>query len=91
MINYEFTDEQIIAAAKAGYESCRSFNVATGDRTQVPWEWVTEQDRNDTIKGVRDVATGRLLVEQTEDVIFTTVVRVVLEALMNSEESKPGV
>lgn len=58
MTNYDFTEEQILAAAKAAHECNRAFCVAIGDNSQVPWEWAEEWQRTSAVNGVRGVIKG---------------------------------
>jgi hypothetical protein len=55
---YNYTDEQILAAAKAAHECNRAFCVAIGDNSQVPWEWSEAWQRDSAINGVKGVLKG---------------------------------
>ena len=58
MNNYEFTNEQILAAAKAAHECNRAFCIAIGDNSQVTWEWAEQWQRDSAINGVKGVIKG---------------------------------
>jgi hypothetical protein len=55
---YNYTDEQILAAAKAAHECNRAFCVAIGDNSQVPWEWAEQWQRDSAVAGVQGVLNG---------------------------------
>ena len=54
----QYTDEQILAAAKAAHECNRAFCVATGDNSQVPWEWAEEWQKEASTNSVKAVING---------------------------------
>lgn len=58
MNNYNYTDEQILAAAKAAHECNRAFCVAIGDNSQVTWEWAEQWQRDASLTLVKDIANG---------------------------------
>lgn len=58
MNNYNYTDEQILAAAKAAHECNRAFCVAIGDNSQVTWEWAEQWQRDSAVNGVKGVING---------------------------------
>lgn len=57
-MDYQYTDEQILIAAKAAHEANRVFCVAIGDNTQVPWEWAEQWQRDSAVNGVKGVING---------------------------------
>lgn len=54
----QYTDEQILAAAKAAHECNRAFCVAIGDNSQVPWEWAEEWQKEASVNSVKAVING---------------------------------
>jgi hypothetical protein len=92
-MKHDYTEEQILKAAIAAYESNRAFSVALGDRTVVPWEWADDFTKKVFTACVRGVPEGRLpfAEDQPRASIFKAVVTSVLESLVNYEESLPGV
>ncbi len=87
-MNSQYTDKQILAAAKAAHECTRAFCLAIGDNTQVPWEWVEQQQRESYIHDVLGVASGDIQVaSKGKDHIYITVVKAVLETF----DREPGV
>lgn len=53
-----YTEEQILAAAKAAHECNRAFCVATGDTSQVSWEEAPEWQKESAVNGVKGVING---------------------------------
>ncbi len=88
-----YTEEQILAAAIAAYECNRSFSVALGDRTVVPWEWADELTKKVFVACASGATEGRLPFEgdACRRNIFRTVVASVLMALVGQEDTLPGV
>jgi hypothetical protein len=57
-MTYQYTDEQILAAAKTAHECNRAFCVAIGDNSQVTWDWAEQWQRDSAINGVKGVING---------------------------------
>lgn len=91
MINYDFTDEQILAAAKAAHECNRAFCVAIGDNTQMSWEWASQEDKEAVLENVKQLIEGNLIEVSAQHAVFNTVVKCVLRTIMENEETLPGV
>jgi len=53
-----YTDEQILAAAKAAHECNRAFCVAIGDNSQLPWEFAEQWQKDSALNGVKGVING---------------------------------
>lgn len=79
----EYSDEQILAAAKAGHEAHRAFCVAIGDNSQVTWEWAESQQRESAIVAAKAVNNsdyyGRIPRQKLNDDVFIQVVKAVFE------------
>ena len=57
-MKYDYTPEQIEAAAKAVHDANRVFCVAIGDNSQVPWEWAEAWQKESAINGIKGVING---------------------------------